>query len=313
MESAAQSLLQRAPPADGEVLVRGLGAVVGPEAVMDVLQKEASLVVHQTVLDPANASKEKPFILCQYNRIDAVRYRSPWTGDIWKVRPGGGGSEGGDDDKPAAKATEEDQEDELRMLESTFNDVWEAYKNLYYGHESVSSVYLQKDGEAGSSGIGAFAGFFGIHKSTAESVWDSTNWVHAEEPIDNQCQYTLKTLLCVVLRPLVGENDNHNEKQKTESDISLSISKDVVKTCPLSPKVPVAVSHIENIGSLIEDVEMELRSGMEKVQIPKTQEILDTIQKKPEQDVRPKVNPIMGMMMNSEVLKKKLAKQQQQI
>jgi hypothetical protein len=65
-------------------------------------------------------------------------------------------------------------------------------------------------------------------------------------------------------------------------------------------------SHIENLGTLIEANEIDLRSSMERVHVPKTQEIMNDIQKsEPKRPVA--VNPLMGMIMNSDMLKKKLA------
>jgi hypothetical protein len=80
----------------------------------------------------------------------------------------------------------------------------------------------------------------------------------------------------------------------------------------LKTKAPTMVaSHIENLGEMIEDNETEMRSNFQQVYLPKTHAIVQDIQKKPvpAQDKPPAVNPLMGMMMNSDVLKKRLAKQ----
>lgn len=64
-------------------------------------------------------------------------------------------------------------------------------------------------------------------------------------------------------------------------------------------------SHIENIGTILEANEIEMRSNLERVLIPNTVEVIGAIQKEPE---APKaVNPLVGMIMSSDVLKKKKA------
>jgi hypothetical protein len=69
----------------------------------------------------------------------------------------------------------------------------------------------------------------------------------------------------------------------------------------------LAMCHIENIGDIIESNEIDLRSMIEQVHVPKTQSILIDIQKQaPKKPQGP--NPIMGLMMESDVLKKRLAK-----
>jgi hypothetical protein len=82
----------------------------------------------------------------------------------------------------------------------------------------------------------------------------------------------------------------------------------VTRSCKIQTDkgIPINVSHIEHIGTLIESNEIDLRSNLERVLIPKNHETLDAIQKK--QISRPQMNPLMGMVMNSDVLKKKLAK-----
>jgi F-actin capping protein, beta subunit len=212
--------------------------------------------------------------------------------------------DGPKDDLPVDQSTPTlevpDEDDELRPLEVTFNEVWDAYKNLYYGHESVGSVYLKKS-EAYS-----FEGLFGIHKKVAFGSWKSASLVRVHEPGEKECTYTVETFVCLTLDPLAATDEESTFP--TSADISLTTSKEVTRSCKIQTDkgVPINVSHIEHIGTLIEANEIDLRSNLERVLIPKNQETLDAIQKK--QISRPQVNPLMGMVMNSDVLKKKLAK-----
>jgi F-actin capping protein, beta subunit len=216
------------------------------------------------------------------------------------VDEGDGPNDGNPVDQATPKVEVPDEDDELRPLEVTFNEVWDAYKNLYYGHESAGSVYLKKS-EAYS-----FEGLFGIHKKVASGSWKSASLVRVHEPSEKECTYTVETFVCLTLDPL-GSTDQESALP-TSADISLTTSKEVTRSCKIQTDkgIPINVSHIEHIGTLIESNEIDLRSNLERVLIPKNQEILDTIQKK--RISRPQVNPLMGMVMNSDVLKKKLAK-----
>lgn len=230
---------------------------------------------------------EQPFLACEYNRTTDNRYRSPWTNASHPKL---------DDDDNESKNTAFETNEELRLLETTFNEVWGAYKNLYYGNDAIGSVYLQ------DSDSGAFQGLFGIQKNITSGSWNSVSFVRITELGEKECTYTVETSLHLIVEPSIDDVVG-----TTKADISLHVSKDVTKACKIQPdKVPINVSHIEHIGSIIEANEIDLRSHMEKVLIPKNQEIMDTIQTK--QLKRPQVNPLMGMVMNSDLMKKKLAK-----
>ena len=221
------------------------------------------------------------------------KHRSPWTN---ARHP----KDGKDDDD--AKNGNDDENEELRHLELTFNEVWNSYKGLYYGHESVGSVFLKESKDGG----GSFEGLFGILKKTSNGAWNSASIVHVGEPGEKECTYRVETSLWVVLEPSIDGDDE--ACCSTSTDVSLTVSKEVTKTCKLFPdKIPLHVSHIENLGTLIEANEIDLRSSLEKVLIPKNHEIFDTVQQKKRETTRPQINPLMGMVMNSDLLKKKLS------
>jgi len=246
----------------------------------DGLHKKYQLPL--AVLDIAEGG-EKPFLLCRYNRV-GDKYRSPWTNKLY-TRDGGGG------EKPL-------EDNEVRKFEVRVNDVWHAYKNLYYGHDAVGSVYL-RDSEKGS-----FEGVFCIQKKCSGGSWDSIHHVYAGEPNDKTCAYKVESyMLTVVLPAGEGDDGGGDAKDAATIDISASLSKEVSKTCKVSPSI-MATSHIENVGQIIEDNEIDLRSNLERVYIPKTREIVDDIKKK-EHKMPTGVNPLMGMIMGSDVLKKK--------
>jgi len=262
--------------------VKGLSELLNdnPDA-KDALQKKFQLPLR--VMEPEEDEKgEKPFLLCRYNRV-GDKHRSPWTNNLYPKSDDNGG-------KSASAGGEED--DELRLLEAQVNEVWDAYKNLYYGHEAVGSVYLKETDK------GAFEGVFCIQKKCSAGSWDSIHFVHVDEPQEKTCNYRVESSALVVVN---GSADDDNKQ--TSVDTSASLSKETNKTCKISPTMMTA-SHIENVGELIEANEIDLRSSLERVHIPKTQEIVDDI-KKSSPKMPTGANPLMGMIMGSDVLKKK--------
>lgn len=226
---------------------------------------------------------ERPFLICRHNRV-GDKYRSPWTNQLYT-----------EDGKASSSAGNTPDLDEMLLeLEAKFNGVWEAYVNLYYGHDAVGSVYLSET-EAGE-----WQGFFAVQKKSESGSWSSMHLVHMDDPTEKTCNYRVASEVLMILTPTMQSNE------ETTGDLSAYVTKDTSKTLKIQ-RTQLESSHIENIGKLIESNEIDLRSNLERVHIPNTEEIVDTIQKEPVQ-ARP-VNPLMGMIMESDVLKKKLAKE----
>lgn len=196
---------------------------------------------------------------------------------------------------PGAKKLEDDDDDnDFRLLELTYNEVWDAYKSLYYGHDAVGSVYLKQQGQDS-----AFQGMFGVYKKRDNAgSWHSASFVHVDKPGPETCQYRVETFLVVTVEP--------SEDPELQVDLSAALSKEVTKECKINPAM-ITSSHIENLGDLIETNEMELRSQLERVQVPKAVDLIDALMKE-KAKFKPPVNPLMGMIMDSSVLKKKLGK-----
>lgn len=302
MDAAQSIILGKVPPSALEQSVQWCHALLALQSSSEPDASEALRKEHPIpfrVVEPKGAANdgERPFLACGYNQTKngatQQQHRSPWT----NARHPKGGESAATNGDDALEVSEE-----LRLLEMTFNDVWDSYKNLYYGHDSVGSVFLKE------SDSGAFEGLFGIQKKTSNGSWNSVSLVRVDEPGEKECTYTVETSLCLILEPSISGCDDEALGSSTKADISLTMTKDVTKACKIQPDkgVPVNVSHIEHIGTLIEANEIDLRSNLEKVLIPKNQEIMATIQKK--QQKRPQVNPLMGMVMQSDLLKKRLAK-----
>ena len=254
------------------------------------------------LLDNSSQDGERPFLICAYNDEGLGQYRSPWTNQLYRRN----GNERGNDDVQLVDVAREGTNEKLRGIELEFNKVWDAYKNLYYGAESVGSVYLNNcDGD-----ISYLEGCFCIQKlcSDVGASWNSISFVRAQEVNECEFEYTVDTTIHTVVNPMVTSNNKQQDNLSCTNNVVIgtTMSKGFCKTCKVQPdKEEIHKSHIEHIGSMIEANETELRSNLERNVIPKHQETIAAIQKK--QARRPQVNPLM-MMMNSDMLKKRLAK-----
>jgi F-actin capping protein, beta subunit len=299
-----ESLLNKAPPSDLEKNLQWLRTNLcwqqNNNTEKKQLQNDDKYFIPFQVIDKSSQAGERPFLICGYNEVREGLYRSPWTNCIHRLPS-----------KEPVKANEDCEEvvknDKVRSLEVTFNEVWDAYKNLYYGYEAVGSVYIKDTDDDSSS----FEGCFGVKKTCTNigSSWNCMSNVRATVLNEHEFEYTVDTTVCVIIAPMVALDDNNRHSIFASNNVEMGtkMSNTCTKICTIQPdKVPIHTSHIEHIGTIIEANEIELRSNLERVVIPKHQEIIATIQKKLTR--RPQVNPLMGMMMNSDMLKKRLAK-----
>lgn len=157
------------------------------------------------------------------------------------------------------------QEQDVRDMEGAANEVWEAYTHLYYGAGAIGSVYFKPGRDKF-----AFEGFFGVHKRTADNgSWNSVHLVQVEEPNETEatCTYRVESAVVMSLCPY------------EKATVSSSLTKETVKTCKVRLK-GVSSSHLENIGTILEQVEIDFRSRMERVDIPKSMEVVESIYRK---------------------------------
>ena len=226
----------------------------------------------------ATSPGEKPFLACRYNRV-GDKHRSPWSNKL----------------HPSENASEADMDAELRKVEINMNAVWDAYKSLYYGGEAVGSVYLS------ASEKGPFRGAFCLQKKCLAGCWSSFHLVTLEDPVKDSCDYKVESTVLVSLSPSVSSSDTTHS-----TNIGARRSKETTETCKIRPN-QAAASHIENIGAIIEANEIDIRSNIERVNLPKLHEILDTVRKE-ESSPKP-INPLMTMIMDSDIIRKKLSQE----
>jgi capping protein beta len=185
-------------------------------------------------------------------------------------------------------------------MEGCANEVWESYTSLYYGSEAVGSVYLQKYQP------GVFQGVFGIRKDCSTGSWNSAHLVQVEKPTDagkqSKCTYHVQSTVVIAL------NTGASSEAGNKVQISASVARNTTQTLKVS-KVFMKSNHIENIGTIIEDVEIDIRSSFERVHIPRTQEMVDAIQRETEKPGTQNL-AMNKMMMASDAFKKRRAKMQ---
>lgn len=237
--ACALSLMRRLPPNKVEQNLSGL-LNLAPEDTDELLQR-----VDQPLEEAACAETGRKFLLCDYNR-DGDSYRSPWSNKYQPALPDGF--------LPS---------DSLRALEVEANELFDAYRELYY-EGGTSSVYLW-DLDNG------FAGCFLIKKKVSgnrfvkEGSWDSIHVVEVVQDGARKATYKLTTtvmLSMAVQKPEVGD-----------TNLSGSLTRQAEQTCNVDEASP----HLTNIGRMIEDMESDMRSNLNELYLLKTREVVNSI------------------------------------
>lgn len=238
------NLMRRMPPSSIEQNLSGL-LNLAPQHTDEFLQR-----VDQPLAVETCEETGKKYLLCDYNR-DGDSYRSPWSNKYY----------------PAIE--DEDgffPSDDLRQLEIQFNEVFDAYRDLYYDNGGVSSVYLW-DLDNG------FAGCFLVKKSVENQEfvqagsWDAIHVIEVEMK-GKVASYRLTTT--VILSMTVAR------EELGTTNLSGSLSRQ-------SEKKDMAQSpeqgHLQYIGRMIEDMEIDMRSSLDNLYIQKTREIINGCRK----------------------------------
>ena len=240
--SCALSIMRRMPPNKIEHNLSGLLNLI-PEHTDELLQR-----VDQPLEEATCAETGRAYLLCDYNR-DGDSYRSPWSN---KYEPAID-----DGFLPSPK---------LRAVEVEANALFDAYRELYF-EGGTSSVYLW-DLEGGN-----FAGCFLIkkavagHKFVSDGAWDSIHVVEVADAESKRATYKLTTTVMLSM-------DVHKD-EVGDSNLSGSLTRMAEKACAVDDAHP----HVANIGSMIEDMETDIRTYLDSLYIQKTREVVSSIRK----------------------------------
>lgn len=176
----------------------------------------------------------KEFLICDYNR-DGDSYRSPWSNEY---------------DPPLNDGTIPSKQ--IRELEIDANAAFDVYRTQYF-EGGLSSVYLW-DLDDG------FAGVILIRKDRSTAVWNS---IHVFEALDRGRSWHYKLTSTVILslsakNSKVGEMDlNGNMTRQVEQDLPVTKS----------------VGHIQNVGKMVEDMEIKMRNFLQEVYFGKAKDV----------------------------------------
>jgi len=234
------SLMRRLPPNKIEQNLSGLLNLV-PAETDELLQR-----VDQPLEEATDRETGRKFLLCDYNR-DGDSYRSPWSNRY---------------DPPIEDGFL--PSDKLRQLEVEANELFDAYRELYF-EGGTSSVYLWDLGDSG------FAGCFLIKKVVEASryvkagSWDSIHVVEVQEQGSSRATYKLTTTVMLSM--------GVEKAEVGDTNLSGSLTRQAEQTC----SVDVNNTHLANMGRMIEEMENDMRSNLNELYILKTREVINSI------------------------------------
>jgi hypothetical protein len=164
-------------------------------------------------------------------------------------------------------------------MEAHSSELWDTYTQMYYGTTAVGSVHLLSEHPLQAC--------FLLQNVTQEGQWNSIHIVNVKN--------TTITIQSTVL-VMIGNSISAHVTRETSRKLLLGHT----NTTPT----------MEMIGPLLEEVETNIRSSLEQVQLPKTRDILSELMKKKKSLVP---NTTMGMnhtaMLNQAVLARAAAMQ----
>ena len=197
-------------------------------------------------IDP---STERNFLLCEFNNYGSS-HRSPHSNTF--VPP-----------------LEEEQHllnDKLRTFELHANEVWDAYTQLYYGKEALGSVYVK---ESSTSFLACFLISKNVENDErlAEGKWNSAHTVHVGKVSNGSCNYKIYSQIMITMDPTCDTN------------LGAQLSRITEQSHRVVPGQQYAC-HLENMGKMMEDIEIEVRSSLDAVTIPKSRHVVSGLRQK---------------------------------
>jgi len=236
----ALDLMRRMPPSSIEDNLAGL-----IDLVPDLTEQLLSMV-DQPLKVAHDATARRDYLLCDYNR-DGDSYRSPWTNKYDPPLPDGALP------SPA-----------LRQQEVQANEVFDIYRDLYF-EGGVSSVYCW-DLDDG------FAAVVLIKKTQDQSkkgqpmkgTWDS---IHVIEVVDKgkSAHYKLTSTVMLFIET--------ETKETGRVTLAGSLTRQDEKDFPVDKVNP----HVANMGRMIEDMELKLRTTLQTIYFGKTKDIVNEL------------------------------------
>jgi len=232
----ALDLMRRLPPTQVEDNLAGL-LDIAPDLTEDLLS-----AVDQPLKIAFDHSSKRDYLLCDYNR-DGDSYRSPWSNKY---------------DPPLDDGVVPSPS--LRKLEVELNEVFDAYRDLYY-EGGVSSVYCWDIDDG-------FAAVILIKKSQdlskkgqpMKGAWDSIHVVEVKEGKGN-AHYKLTSTVMLSI------------ETTTDATGTVTLAGNMVKQAEKDLPFSSAKPHFTNIGEMVETLENNLREAINQLYFAKTKDI----------------------------------------
>lgn len=244
--NSALNLMRRMPPSSVENSLAGLIELV-PDLTDDLLNH-----VDQPLKVKKDTIKNQEFVMCDYNR-DGDSFRSPWSNTYFPPMDDGF--------QPDAR---------LRAMEVEANKIFDIYRKQYF-EGGYSSVYFF-DTEAKDDK--SFGACFLIHKDVAKDKgmdkgwWDSIHVFEVMGDVSKKGSFTYKLTTTVMV------SLGFKEPQKVgDVDLSGSMTKQAEKKMAVDDSA--GLTHIANLGTMLEDMELSIRNAIEGIYIQKTREVVN--------------------------------------
>ncbi|KAK9454630.1 F-actin-capping protein subunit beta [Dipodascopsis uninucleata] len=231
---AALDLLRRLNPKN---VSKNLNAIcsLAPDLTEDLLSS-----VDQPLEVRRCGKTSKDYLTCDYNR-DGDSYRSPYSNEY---------------DPPLSDGTVPSEA--LRKLEVTANDAFDIYRDLYY-EGGLSSVYLwEMDG--------GFAGVVLFKKVSSSATKGNGDWdsIHVFE-VEYKGRTAHYKLTSTIILNVVTTSSALGK-----FDLGGNLTRQVEQDLPVEDEL----SHIANIGRMVEDIESKMRNQLQEVYFGKTKDIV---------------------------------------
>ncbi|KAL0239030.1 hypothetical protein PCE1_004721 [Barthelona sp. PCE] len=241
----ALHLVNTMPPVD---IVSNLTNISQLAPDLAVQLSEQVQTPHQIDVDPTCGQS---YIKTQYNR-DGQSYRSPHSNQYYPAVDEGAYRPSGD----------------LLELENKLNAAFKFYTRVYFGtgksNPAISSCYVWKQGQTIFCAIAIHNEIVGAGENVG-GFWDSFHLVNIEPQGSNLYTYEVESSVTV---HIFAETN-----QIGKADICGSLSKSN-RTRKQSTDI---LSHVENIGPLIESNETQLRDYIESIYFGKTRDVIEKI------------------------------------
>lgn len=245
-------------------------------------------------LDSSKQGAGREYLCCDYNK-DGDSWRS-WISDTYHP-PITADADDTADGEPGTRPSAP-----LRSLEIKANDAFETYAKLYYDN-ALSSVYLwDLESEPSSlpgatvAGVAApstFAGVVLFKKTIGESTgngisgaWDSIHVFEVTERASGGSKSSSTgtgasasyKLTSTVILGLTRRDEGTEEPTELKSDSTkvgtVEIAGSLTRQSEADYALPDFVTHVSNVGRMIEDMEAKMRNQLQEVYFGKTRDVV---------------------------------------